>query len=267
MKGIIEFAGSTYCINWSKPISIAIPLIDNNNQVNCFGAPPVSFNPVVAGDFVGSTKSGSPVNFYNIQLNPHGNGTHTECVGHISKEDYYIKDTLVKYHFVSLLISLTPVNENNGDEIITRHLLEESLNIMPVLPECLIIRTLPNDQSKMSKNYNGSNPPYLTSNAINWLKSQGINHLLIDLPSVDKEHDGGALAAHKAFWNYPDSPRLNDTITELVFIHNNIKDGLYLLNLQILNIALDASPSHPILYALEKSEIEFNPLTDSIKND
>jgi hypothetical protein len=27
----------------------------------------------------------------------------------------------------------------------------------------------------------------------------GIKHLLIDLPSVDKEHDEGKLVAHKAF--------------------------------------------------------------------
>ena len=52
----------------------------------------------------------------------------------------------------------------------------------------------------------------------------GIQHLLIDLPSVDKEKDKGELLAHKAFWNVTDVNTLNDdarldcTITEMIFI-------------------------------------------------
>lgn len=253
MKGSIEFAGQTYSIDWSKPNSIAIPLIDNLNQVNCFQAPPISFKPLVSGEFIGSTNQGSPVNFYNIQLNPHGNGTHTECVGHISKEANYIKDALQEFHFIALLITITPIINQEGDSVITQQVLEEALSFTPILPSAVVIRTLPNDQGKMSKNYSNTNPTYISISGMKWLKSQGIEHLLIDLPSVDREQDEGMLAAHKAFWKYPESPLIHDTITELIFVHNNIKDGLYLLNLQILNIALDASPSHPVLYELKEN--------------
>lgn len=79
----------------------------------------------------------------------------------------------------------------------------------------------------------------------------GIRHLLIDLPSVDREKDEGKLSAHKAFWNYPgDAVRHDATITELIFVENSVQDGLYLLNLQLLNLQLDVSPSRPLLYKL-----------------
>jgi arylformamidase len=72
--------------------------------------------------------------------------------------------------------------------------------------------------------------------------------LLIDLPSVDREKDDGELLAHRAFWNYPDNPRKNATITEFVFVKNDIKDGAYFLNLQMASFVNDASPSKPVLY-------------------
>ena len=75
-------------------------------------------------------------------------------------------------------------------------------------------------------------------------------HLLLDLPSVDREEDAGQLLAHHAFWQYPAQPRREATITELIFVPNEIADGLYLLNIQITSLELDASPSKPVLYAL-----------------
>jgi len=253
MKGLIEFAGNLYEIDWSQPISIAIPLQNTDKQVNCFSAPPLQFQPVTEGDFIGSTNAGSPVNFFNILLNPHGNGTHTECVGHISKEPYFIKDALQCFHFVSCLITVQPVKTASGDEQITQSSLEYALQFTPILPSALIVRTSPNAQDKCTRDYNGRNPAYFTPEAIQWLKDQDIHHLLVDVPSVDKEEDGGLLEAHKAFWNYPSNPRTKDTITELIFVPDEIEDGLYLLNLQILKITLDVSPSQPVLYTLNKS--------------
>jgi hypothetical protein len=83
-----------------------------------------------------------------------------------------------------------------------------------------------------------------------WLAQQGIKHLLIDLPSVDPEEDGGRLSAHHAFWNYPQQPRLDATITEMVYVPSTIADGLYVLNLQIAPLETDASPSKPVLYSI-----------------
>ena len=80
----------------------------------------------------------------------------------------------------------------------------------------------------------------------------GVKHLLIDLPSVDREQDGGRLISHRAFWNYPKEIDLKRTITELIYVDNAINDDLYLLNLSLANIVNDASPSRPILYKFLK---------------
>ncbi|MEM6800833.1 MAG: cyclase family protein, partial [Bacteroidota bacterium] len=119
----------------------------------------------------------------------------------------------------------------------------------------LIIRTLPNTLDKLSKDYSGSNPPYLHFEAMDFLLEQGVEHLLIDLPSVDREQDEGVLAAHNIFWglNKPkeiQDRRKNCTITEMVYVDNEIEDGFYLLNLQIAPFPLDASPSKPMIYQL-----------------
>lgn len=61
----------------------------------------------------------------------------------------------------------------------------------------------------------------------------GVKHLLIDLPSIDKEKDEGRLEAHNAFWNTQGKVRMEATITEFIFVPNSVTDGSYLLNLQI----------------------------------
>jgi len=43
----------------------------------------------------------------------------------------------------------------------------------------------------------------------------------------------------------------NKTITEMIFVPNKIKDGNYLLQLQVINFSGDAAPSRPIIYPLE----------------
>jgi hypothetical protein len=98
----------------------------------------------------------------------------------------------------------------------------------------------------------------LAEEAALFLRESGTQHLLIDLPSVDKEKDEGKLLAHKAFWNVTDVTNLNSdarleaTITELIYVPDAIPDGSYLLNLQIASFENDASPSKPILYAMLK---------------
>jgi hypothetical protein len=49
-----------------------------------------------------------------------------------------------------------------------------------------------NEPSKKSRKYSHTNPPYLEEAAALSFES-GIKHLLIDLPSVDKEKDEGKL--------------------------------------------------------------------------
>jgi len=78
-----------------------------------------------------------------------------------------------------------------------------------------------------------------------------VKHLLIDLPSVDKEKDDGELLSHNAFWNTSGKLRLDATITEFIFVRNDIQDGTYFLNIQVAPFENDASPSRPVLYKIE----------------
>ena len=114
--------------------------------------------------------------------------------------------------------------------------------------EAVVIRTMPNTQEKISKQYSHTNPTYLLEEAAIYLREKDIKHLLIDLPSVDKEKDDCQLLSHNAFWNTNGKLRLDATITEFIYVPNSVEDGEYFLNLQIAPFENDAAPSKPILY-------------------
>jgi len=236
----------------NQPLDISIPLRFDGVAPNCFYAPLAEAFPVVAGDFVGSTAQGGLVNFMNIRLNPHGNGTHTECMGHIARAPYYLSDCLRRFHFTARLVSLYPARQADGDRVITREQLAAVLR--PGEVAAVIIRTLPNDADQNSRQYSGTNPPYLQQAAAQLLVDYGVDHLLLDLPSVDREEDAGQLLAHHAFWQYPYATRTAATISELVYVPTTIADGLFCLQLQVTSMVLDVSPSKPVLYALVEAD-------------
>ncbi|MCG8327403.1 MAG: cyclase family protein [Chitinophagales bacterium] len=254
MKGQVTINEQAYSIDFSQPIDISIPLWEGEKGVNCFYAPYFETSPVVAGDFIGATAQGGVVNFMNVRINPHGNGTHTECVGHIAIEPYAINQCLEEFHFPAILTSVYPTKLDNGDRVILRDQLEQALEGIE-LQEALVIRTMPNDDFKKQTKYSGSNPPYIHHEAMQWIVKKGIKHLLVDLPSVDREEDGGELLGHKAFWQYPEQTRKNSTISELIYVNNSVPDGLYLLNIQIASFEIDVSPSKPVLYALQPLDV------------
>ncbi|MBL0339710.1 MAG: cyclase family protein [Bacteroidetes bacterium] len=247
----ITHKGNKFELNLSQPIDISIPLRSGEENVNAWYCSPVKIEPVVMGDWVGDVNQGGSVNFRNVFLNPHGNGTHTECVGHISKENYSLNQHLKLFMFIAQVISVTP-EKINDDLVITKKQLETLLTFDHL--EAIVIRTLPNKKEKNNHHYSNTNPPYLHHEAAGWLAEMGVQHLLLDLPSVDREQDEGKLLAHHAFWKYPFATRLDCTITELIFVDEKIKDGWYLLNLQITSLENDASPSKPVLYSLTKVE-------------
>lgn len=250
MQAKLNILGQSYQASLLEPIDISIPVRFDGRDPNCFYAPLPAVNPVIAGDFIGSTVKGGSVNFKTITINPHGNGTHTECVGHIAQEVYNLSDCLKRFIFSARLISIYPQKLDNGDRCITKKQLEAI--IRPNEVEAIILRTMPNDNLKKSRQYSGTNPPYLEESAAQLLVDCGVNHLLLDLPSVDKEEDGGKLLAHKAFWQYPFNTRTQATITEMIYVAPAIKDGLYLLQMQITSFVLDASPSKPVLYKVSR---------------
>lgn len=250
MKNTTQINGRNYEWDSSKGHDISIALSSKPDTASAWYVAPVKIEPVRTEQFIGSVKEGGSVNFNNITFNPHGNGTHTECVGHISNEFYSINKCLKEFFFSCQLVSVT-LRKDGDDRIITRPQIEELLKEKEAC-KALVIRTMPNDNAKTKRQYSDTNPAYLEAAVVELLKERGIDHLLIDLPSVDRELDGGILAAHHAFWEYPENPNLKRTITEFIYADSNIPDGFYLLNLQIASLENDASPSKPILYPLVK---------------
>jgi arylformamidase len=229
-------------------VDISIP-VEAGGGAAAWYVPPVRMEPVRAAGFVGSVAEGGSVNFRSITFNPHGHGTHTECSGHITREITSVLDEPPPAWMACALLTITPETLPNGDLVITAAQLAlahpaHSARDIPALA----IRTLPNDAGKRTRNWSNTNPPYLLREAAEWLVEHGVRHLLIDLPSVDAEEDGGALEAHHAFFKPGNSDRRGATITEFIFVDDATSDGLYALNLQLAAFVNDAAPSRPLLF-------------------
>ena len=237
----------SHTIDLSQPLDISIPLRGNASNVNAWYLKHPIIEPHKEDGFVGKVAEGASTNFNDIWFNPHAHGTHTECVGHITEEFYSINNHLDTFFFLAEVVTIAPEKYQN-DFVLSRKQLQYALGNKK--REALVIRTLPNLKDKLSKQYSNTNPPYLLEEAAQLLVSKGIQHLLIDLPSVDKEKDAGALLAHKAFWNFEGEIRKKATITEFIYVDNRIVDGTYYLNLQVAPFENDASPSRPVLYKI-----------------
>ncbi len=247
MKALIEWKHKKYEIDLDQPVDVSIAMYSGANNPNAFHIPQPVFEPIRVGDFVGSVKMGSGANCENLTINAHGNGTHTECIGHITAERITINQSLKVFYAFAQLISVQATKQKDGDAVVEKDAVAGLLN---PLANAVIIRTLPNATFKKTQYYSGNNPCYLSPALTALLAQKGIVHLLVDLPSVDREEDSGQMLAHKAFWDYPANPRLQATISEMIYVPDEIPDGMYLLNLQIASLETDASPSKPILYGL-----------------
>lgn len=265
----------SYRINTGKPLDISIPLRFDGDQPNAYGVEKATSKPCEAGTLVGDTRRGGSCNFEQIKLIPHCNGTHTECIGHITKERISIRDSLIDAFIPAILISVElenapasnekySINLRETDKLITAKSVENALRKLEIhlseesFASGLIVRTLPNEESKLMRTYAEENiPPFFTSEAMQLIAEKGVKHLLIDMPSIDRIFDEGKLSNHRIFWRIePEAFVTNEeswiynTITEMVFVPNRIKDGEYLLNLQIAPFVADAAPSRPILFEI-----------------
>ena len=270
--------GERVDVDLSQPrdISIRLNLHDPAAQPNAFGLPRASATPFEAGDFVGATARGGSANCSDVTLNPHGNGTHTECVGHIVDDPIPVADILEDTLVLALVVSV-PLRglEESGegydatsapdDRVVTAADLRRAISLAEaaaeaaaedLAPDALVVRTLPNDEAKRRRDWSGDDPPYLTSDAMLLIRQAGYKHLLVDLPSVDRADDGGLLPNHHVFWDVPlgtsrvvnvPSPH---TITEMIYVPDGIADGLWALTIQIPDFLLDAAPSRPRLFAI-----------------
>jgi arylformamidase len=272
LKARIEAGGCEVVTDLSRPIVIAINLDFHAGQPRHFGAPAADSRAFAVPGFSGSVAQGASCNCNVVTLIPHCNGTHTECVGHLTAEPLDAHRVIPPGLLPALLVTIEPVDARGqpettdptpkqDDTLITRRALESSWpKSLPFKPRALVIRTLPNEADKVRRDYTDITPPYLSREAAEFLVARGIEHIVCDLPSIDRSHDEGRLTAHRVFFGLPpmsrtlsESIRPRATVTELAFIPNTAPDGPYLLEIQAPAIGGDAVPSRPLLYTIEQT--------------
>ncbi len=262
----ITINGHEYVLDWSAARSIAISLQFEGAQPNLFGAPPATRRPLRSGSFVGRTVQGGSCNADEITLVPHCNGTHTESISHIVDDPISVAQIVTEVLIPAAVVSITPrrwsecretyqSQPHDRDLLITAAALEDALAAVGYTPDAVVVRTLPNDAAKLARIYEPSTVPcYFSTEAIEWINVRGIRHLIVDLPSIDPVFEDGSLSNHHLFWNVPSKTHrlqanswIEKTITELVFVPDDIADGLYVVNLQLPAFTADAAPSRPVL--------------------
>lgn len=259
----LEVAGQAYRADAASACDISIPLRFNEPQLQAYGAPAARSEVFGAGNFVGAVTQGGSCNCRSYHLTPHCNGTHTECVGHITRDAVAVNTLACNGLMLAQLITIDPIATSNTahatNRVISAACLRTQLASIELVPvSALIVRTLPNASGKQLRNYDvGSSPAYFEPAALAWLAELDIEHLLVDVPSVDRMDDGGHLLAHRAFWGMPVGETLaalamrpQATITELIYVPEQIVDGRYLLSLQLAPFVADATPSRPLLFPL-----------------
>lgn len=240
-----------------------------------------------------STRNGNSVNVSCIErLIPHCHTTHTESIAHISK--HLFNHNSSQYNWISkipvimkaLMITVNPKRITNTKEWLQHqemtctydldndwvicseslYLDQESHDI-----QALIIHCSWTIESRI-RDYSGKNPPYFTPKAMKTIVSMfpKVDHLLVDLPSIEREDSGNQVFNHRIFFRADDplflsldthhdieselkaNQFLNRTITENCYINDlPITKGLFWLNLQLSNMQnCDAVPSRPMICLL-----------------
>lgn len=269
MNARLQVAEREVRVDLACPFDLSVELDFQGLQVRHFGAPRASSQPYSLPGFAGLVARGASCNCESITLIPHCNGTHTECAGHLTREPLHAQRVVPRDLLPALVLSIDPVRPDqtaessdpaprSSDRLVTRGALHAHwAAALPFAPRALVIRTLPNERAKRTRDYTDMTPAYLTREAAHYLIERDIEHLIVDIPSIDRAHDEGRLTAHRLFFGLPPgdcalahASRSQCTITELAYIADEVADGPYLLQLQVPAINGDAVPSRPLLYRL-----------------
>lgn len=270
--------GQRYRADLSRAHDACFPVLFTREDVRAFSLPRASAKPIELGSFVGDVERGGSVNCEQLVLHPHGNGTHTECVGHVLATPRMaggatVLDVTPRGLVPALVVVVKPTvlgqsSERYGgkhaadDCVVTRAGLEAALAL--TAPEVTLQNAALVVRAGLSGgDLSGTNPPYFTTDAMDLIVERGVSHLLTDLPSLDREDDGGALSSHRRLWSLaPGAVHVHDaasgddtaarrrTVTETCRLEG-VEGGRYLLSLQVAPLESDAAPSRPLLFPLE----------------
>ena len=114
------YLDSNRFIETNNPLDISIPLSNTDENLRAWHVDLPVIEPVRANGFVGAVAEGGSVNFRNIFFNPHGHGTHTECLGHITPTVYSVNQSLKTFFFTAELVSIEPEKIQNNEMMLSR---------------------------------------------------------------------------------------------------------------------------------------------------
>jgi len=261
----IFYNNQDYRIDTKKSFDISIPYKFNGDQPNFYDVNPGQSSPLKSGETTYSVIAGAGCNVIEISMNIHCTGTHTECVGHLLENPGDVGMVLKDIIIPALLITVDPnsfidteelyhCSVNNSELVISSKSIHKEVEKWKEhQPKALIIRTTPNTEEKKYYQYTMNPPPFFTNDALKNITNLGIEHLVVDLPSIDRISDNGILGNHRIFWGDGKNAKgevnsdSTKTITELAFITDDVLDGFYFLNIQLPHFECDAAPSRPIL--------------------
>ena len=263
----------------SDPIDISIPLHFNSPPGACaFCLPAPKSSELAMGSFVLSVASGCPVNVNALEFNVHGSCTHTESIRHIKPHTspVHTNDEFAPKSCWSgaALLSVAPQtladcgecylgSSEATDLVLSRANIQAAVNTIFVdvavedshaFCRAVVLRT---GMAAHGKDWSKTNPPYPTSDAIRWLLERfpDLQHIILDVPSLDREEDGGTTPNHKIFFGATENDQESDQgfplrfVTELTRIPDEAEQGMYLLNLQVAPfVGTDAVPARPVLH-------------------
>ena len=261
----VSHNNQNYRVDTKRSIDISIPYNFNGVQPNFYDVNPGKSTPLKFGETSYSVSDGAGCNIPEISMNIHCTGTHTEYVGHLLKDPGDIGIVLKDIIIPAVLITVDPKLFNDTNEFYHCSVKDNELvisaesicskfeNWQENKPQALIIRTTPNTEDKQYHQFTITPPPFFTNDALELISRLRIDHLVVDLPSIDRMADNGILGNHRIFWGDGNNPKgeVNpnsvNTITELVYIEDEVIDGFYFLNIQLPHFQCDAAPSRPIL--------------------
>jgi kynurenine formamidase len=263
----LHHGSAVFAVDVDGARDLSVPVRFDDDAGRAFQLGPARTAAVAGGGFVGDVRRGGSCNCETHTLTPHGDGTHTEGPGHLlaSRLPVQVPAPLV----VAALVRVTPRaladsddlvagNHRGDDLVVDRAALEDALSAIDrrgLSPTAIVVATA-SGALRRTQRFSGTNPPYFTHDAALFCRQQGFDHVVVDLPSLDREDDGGLLSAHRAFFDLPPGAKDVDvvpaprTVTELAAIDDDIAPGVHGLLLQVAPIVADAAPSRPLLCPL-----------------
>ena len=261
----------------------AVRIRPDGASPHAFGLPAAREVPFpIGGGRVLRVEDGASVNCDGLHLHPHGDGCHAESVAHVLPADdaralagrAMLAATPPLLCGLLLDVATEPLGATGeryaglhdaADRVLARRALERAWQdaraVALDLPvEALLLRVYRPPLAE-SFDFSGSAAPYPTAEALDLLVGLGARWLIVDLPSIDREDDGGSTPNHRRWWGLDggdghalDGPPALRGIVELARFPAALPAGPVAVALGLAPIESDAVPAGLRVARLVRSE-------------